>query len=86
MFFFFVSTNETSTSDSEKIIYVPRGKDIFLIAIVGVLHTGIAFSMYISSMSKLQGQSISILSYIDPGSAFIFAFILLIFLFVSVIS
>ena len=62
---------------SKTLIYIPKGKDIILIAIVGIVHTGIAFYLYISSMQNLQGQNISILSYIDPGSALIFAFIFL---------
>lgn len=62
---------------TENIIYLPKGKDVLLITIVGILHTGIAFSMYISSIQKLTGQNISILSYIDPTSALIFAFVFL---------
>nr|WP_300005630.1 DMT family transporter [Tissierella sp.] len=62
---------------TKKLIYIPQGRDIILIAIVGVVHTGIAFYMYISSMQYLKGQNISILSYIDPASALIFAFMFL---------
>lgn len=34
--------------------------------IVGVLHTGITYCMYFSSLKNLKGQEVSILSYIDP--------------------
>lgn len=47
------------------------------ILIVGILHTGIAYLMYFSSMKELKGQSIAILSYIDPISAVIMASIFL---------
>jgi len=47
------------------------------IFIVGILHTGISYLMYFSSMKELKGQSIAILSYIDPVSAVIIASIFL---------
>jgi len=47
------------------------------ILIVGILHTGIAYLMYFSSIKQLKGQSIAILSYIDPISAVILASIFL---------
>lgn len=34
--------------------------------IVGVIHTGITYCMYFSSLKKLPGQKAAILSYIDP--------------------
>ena len=33
---------------------------------VGVVHTGIAYCMYFSSLGSLPGQRVAILSYIDP--------------------
>ncbi|MHC6179715.1 DMT family transporter [Clostridium sp. JNZ X4-2] len=39
------------------------------ILIVGIVHTGIAYLLYFSSVKELSGQSIAILSYIDPVSA-----------------
>jgi len=47
------------------------------ILIVGVIHTGIAYLIYFSSIAGLKGQSIAILSYIDPISAVIMASIFL---------
>jgi len=47
------------------------------ILIVGILHTGIAYLMYFSSIKELKGQSIAVLSYIDPISAVIMASIFL---------
>lgn len=60
-----------------QLLYLPSGNDILLICMVGILHTGIAFSMFISSMQSLSGQHISLFSYIDPASALLFAFIFL---------
>ncbi|MCB2292364.1 DMT family transporter [Clostridium algoriphilum] len=47
------------------------------ILMIGILHTGIAYLMYFSSIKELKGQSIAILSYIDPISAVIIASIFL---------
>ncbi|MFC0905132.1 DMT family transporter [Clostridium sp. MT-14] len=44
-------------------------KALVFILIVGILHTGIAYLLYFTSIKKLDGQSIAILSYIDPISA-----------------
>lgn len=45
----------------------------FLIVILGILHTGIAYYLYFSAVKELKGQTIAVLSYIDPISAVIFA-------------
>ena len=34
--------------------------------VIGVIHTAITYCMYFSSIKKLSGQSVAILSYIDP--------------------
>lgn len=34
--------------------------------IVGLLHTGVTYCMYFSSLKELPGQKAAILSYIDP--------------------
>ena len=49
---------------------------IFLL-IVGILHTGIAYAIYFSSMKDLKGQTIAIFSYIDPIVAIILSACLL---------
>ena len=53
------------------------GLEIFLLIVLGVLHTGIAYYLYFSSMQKLPGQTIAMLSYIDPVSALLFCAIFL---------
>ena len=34
--------------------------------VVGLVHTGITYTMYFSSLKDLPGQKVAILSYIDP--------------------
>ncbi|NMB34936.1 MAG: EamA family transporter [Firmicutes bacterium] len=50
---------------------------LLLIFIVGILHTGIAYFFYFSAIKELKGQTIAVLSYIDPVSAVIIAALLL---------
>lgn len=39
---------------------------IFLLLIVGFVHTGITYCLYFSALKDLPGQEIAILSYLDP--------------------
>jgi RarD protein len=50
---------------------------MILILILGILHTGIAYFLYFTSLKELKGQTIAVLSYIDPISAVFIAAILL---------
>lgn len=50
---------------------------IIFLLIVCIIHTGIAYFLYFASMKELKGQTIAILSYIDPISAVIIAAIFL---------
>ncbi|HHX62776.1 MAG TPA: EamA family transporter [Epulopiscium sp.] len=43
----------------------------FFIIILGVIHTGIGYLLYFTSVSQLRGQSVAMLSYIDPIAAII---------------
>ena len=45
--------------------------------IVGLVHTGITYCMYFSSMRSLPGQELAILSYIDPLVAIIISVLIL---------
>ena len=49
-------------------------KSVFLILLLGILHTGIAYFLYFTAVKQLKGQSIAILSYIDPISALVFSY------------
>jgi drug/metabolite transporter (DMT)-like permease len=57
----------------ENIWSFESGLEIFLLIAVGILHTGIGCYLYFSSMQELSGQTIAVLSYIDPVSALFFS-------------
>ena len=48
-----------------------------LLAVVGLVHTGIAYVLYFGSMDGLRVQSVALLSYIDPVAALLFSALLL---------
>jgi RarD protein len=50
---------------------------IIFILILGIIHTGIAYFLYFTSFKELKGQTIAVLSFIDPISAVVFAAIFL---------
>ena len=50
-----------------------NSRSILLILIVGIIHTGLAYFLYFTSIKELKGQTIAVLSYIDPISAVIIA-------------
>lgn len=52
-------------------------KTLALLLIVGIIHTGLAYWMYFSSMADLPGQTIAIFSYIDPAAAVLLSLFLL---------
>lgn len=52
-------------------------KAIALLAVVCIVHTGIAYALYFGSMKGLKGQTVAILSYIDPVVAIILSALIL---------
>lgn len=50
---------------------------IALVALLGVLHTGVAYAMYFSSLYELRAQSAAMLSYIEPVAALLLSIFLL---------
>lgn len=50
---------------------------LLFILILGIIHTGIAYFLYFTAVKELKGQTIAVLSYIDPISAVIIAAIFL---------
>ena len=48
-------------------------KSIINILILGSVHTGIAYTLYFSSIKDLSTQTIALLSYVDPVSSIIFS-------------
>ena len=48
-----------------------------LLLVVGFVHTGVTYCMYFSSLKELSGQTVAILSYIDPLVAILASVIIL---------
>lgn len=53
------------------------GKQIALLLIVGLVHTGLAYLLYFSCMDGLRAQTVALFSYIDPVSALLLSALLL---------
>ncbi len=43
----------------------------WMLAVVGIVHTGITYCLYFSSIKELSGHKIALLSYIDPLTAIV---------------
>ncbi len=52
-------------------------KDMLLVAVLGIVHTGMIFPMYFYAIQKLPPQTTAVFSYLDPASALVFAFLFL---------
>ena len=52
-------------------------RGIVLMLVVGLVHTGVAYCMYFSSMKEIPSQKVAILSYIDPLVAILLSALLL---------
>jgi len=46
--------------------FSPEPLGIGLLAVVGIVHTGLAYALYFGSMDKLPAQTVALYSYIDP--------------------
>lgn len=58
-------------------IFSVSSNSIPYILILGILHTGIAYMFYFSSLQELKGQTIAVLSYIDPVFAVLISAVVL---------
>lgn len=58
-----------------KIVFTPLS--LAMLLIMSVLHTGIAYTLYYSSIKELKAQTIAIFSYIDPVVAVILSVLIL---------
>ena len=63
------------TGASSAAVYTPVS--IVLLLVVGVLHTGFAYTMYFGAMPFLRAQTIALYSYIDPILAVLLSALLL---------
>ncbi len=50
---------------------------VIMLVIMGIVHTGIAYTLYFGSMKKLRAQTVALLSYIDPVASVILAVMLI---------
>lgn len=50
---------------------------VVCLLVVGLIHTGVTYCMYFSSLKDLSGQKVAILSYIDPLVAVIMSVVIL---------
>lgn len=50
---------------------------ILLLVLVGILHTGIAYTLYFGSMKGLRAQTVAIFSYLDPVVAILLSALVL---------
>lgn len=53
------------------------GSDLPYIAIIGFVNTGFAYLLYFSGVQKLSGQTVAMISYLDPVAALLFSAFLL---------
>lgn len=53
------------------------GKGWICLFVVGLVHTGITYCMYFTSLKELKGQEVAILSYLDPLVAVIVSVVIL---------
>lgn len=54
-----------------------NAKSVTLLLIMGIVHTGIAYTMYFGSMKQLKAGTVALLSYIDPVASVILAVMLI---------
>ena len=47
------------------------GADYALLAVVGIVHTGIAYWLYFGALGQLPSQSVALFSYLDPVIAIV---------------
>ena len=54
------------------------GFSLLSLVILGIIHTGIAYLLYFSSLQELPAQKVAIFSYLDPVTAIILSTVLLV--------
>ena len=55
----------------------PQRAELPYIAALGLVNTGLAYVLYFSGLQKLPGQSVALISYVDPVSTLLFSALLL---------
>lgn len=54
-----------------------KARALWLVLLVGILHTGIAYVLYFRSVKDLEGSKVAIFSYLDPIIAIVLAALIL---------
>ena len=57
------------------VVFEPVG--VIMMLLVGILHTGVAYTLYFGSMDNVKAQTIALFSYIDPVVAIILSALIL---------
>lgn len=52
-------------------------KGVILLAVLGVVHTGVAYALFFGSFTKLPAQTISLYSYVDPLMSVVLSWLVL---------
>jgi drug/metabolite transporter (DMT)-like permease len=55
----------------------PQRSDLPCIALIGLVNTGLAYVLYFSGLQRLPGQSVALISYVDPVSTLLYSALLL---------
>ena len=63
------------TVSPDTLTFSPRV--VFLLILVGILNTGVTYYLYFGSMEYLSGQSLAVISYIDPVIAVLLSVLIL---------
>lgn len=63
------------TEDFSALKFAPIS--VIMLLVVGIIHTGLAYTMYFSSIQGLKAQTVAIYSYIDPVVAIILSTLVL---------
>lgn len=56
---------------------IPTATDLALLAVAGVVHTGIAYTLYFGSIPVLPAQTVALYSYLDPILAIVLSAVFL---------
>ena len=62
---------------AERVEAAPSVEALLLLLLLGVLHTGVAYVLYFSSVGELDAPTVSVFAYIDPIVAIVLSAILL---------
>ena len=62
-------------AEDMNVAFEPIG--VVMILLVGILHTGVAYTLYFGSMDNVKAQTIALFSYIDPVVAIILSAVIL---------